>query len=135
MLDIMQAMQGYLGENIPPDRRVLSGGDQLTCERQVGSKKHMMDGDTPRDRLDEFKIQTEDWHALMSFLGVSEPECTEEKYMSRFSKGRTTLYTTVNYKKKQLYKAEMLHHCLLMFTFYMLFGRPCSPPVHGIMAP
>ena len=99
MLDIMQAMQGYLGENFPPDQRILSGGDKLTCERQVGSKRHMMDGDTPRDRLDEFEIQTEDWHALMSFLGVSEPECTEEKYMSRFQKGRTTVYTTVNYKK------------------------------------
>jgi len=79
MLEIMQAMQGYLGEDFLPDQRVLSGGDQLTCERQLGSKRHMMDGDTSRDRLDEFEIQTEDWHALMSFLGVSEPKCTEKK--------------------------------------------------------
>ena len=42
---------------------MLCGGDQLTCERQVGAKRHMMDGDTPSDRLDEFEIQTEDWHA------------------------------------------------------------------------
>ena len=82
MLDIMQAVQEYLGEDFPPDQRVLSGGDQLTCERQVGSKRNMMDGDTSRDRLDGFEIQTEDWHALMSFLGVSEPKYTEEKYMS-----------------------------------------------------
>ena len=75
MLDIMQAMQGYLGENFPSDQRVLSGSDQLTCERQVGAKRHMMDGDTPSDRLDEFEIQTEDWHALMAFLGVSKPIC------------------------------------------------------------
>ena len=74
MLDIMQTMQGYLGDNFPLEQRVLSGGDQLTCERQVGAKRHMMDGDTRKDRLDEFEIQTEDWHALMSFLGVSEPK-------------------------------------------------------------
>ena len=73
MLDIMHAMQSYLGEDFPPDQRVLSGGDQLTCERQVGAKRHMMDGDTSKDRLDEFEIQTEDWHALMTFLVVSEP--------------------------------------------------------------
>ena len=72
MHDIMHAMQGYLGEDFPPDQRVLSGGDQLTCERQVGAKRHMMDGDTSKDRLDEFEIQTEDWHTLMTFLGVSE---------------------------------------------------------------
>ena len=73
MLDIMHAMQGYLGEDVPADHRVLSGGDQLTCERQVGNKRHMMHGDTSKYCLDEFEIQTEDWHALMTFLGVSEP--------------------------------------------------------------
>ena len=35
----------------------------------------MMDGDTPSDRLDEFEIQTEDWHPFMAFLGVSKPIC------------------------------------------------------------
>ena len=79
MPEIMQVMQGYLGEDFPPDQRVVSGGDQLTCERQLGSKRHMMDGDTSRDRLDEFEIQTEDWRALMSLFGVSEPKCTEKK--------------------------------------------------------
>ena len=71
MLDIMQTMQHYLRENFPLEQRVLFGGDQL--ERHVGAKRHMMDGDTSKDNLDEFEIQTEDWHALMSFLGVSEP--------------------------------------------------------------
>ena len=34
MLDIMLKMQEYPGKNYPPERRVASGGDQLTCERQ-----------------------------------------------------------------------------------------------------
>ena len=71
MLEIMQTMQAYLGKDYPATKRVLSGGDQVTCERQVGAKRHVMDSDTPSDRLDVFEVQTEDWHALMSFLGVS----------------------------------------------------------------
>lgn len=35
MLDIMKTQQGYLGEVFPACKKVLSGGDQLTCERQV----------------------------------------------------------------------------------------------------
>ena len=61
--------EGHAG---PAWRGFPDSGDQLTCERQVGAKRHMMDGDTPRDRLDKFEPVTEDWHALMSFLGVSE---------------------------------------------------------------
>ena len=71
MVEIMQAMQEFLGDGFPPGNKVLSGGDQVTVERQVNAKRHLMDGDTPHDRLDEFEIQTEDWHTLMSFLGVS----------------------------------------------------------------
>ena len=62
MVEIMQAMQEFLGDGFPPGNKVLSGGDQVTVERQVNAKRHLMDGDTPHDRLDEFEIQTEDWH-------------------------------------------------------------------------
>ena len=31
---------------------VLSGGDHLTCERQVGAQRHVMCGNTSRDRLE-----------------------------------------------------------------------------------
>ena len=48
-----------------------SGGDQLTCERQVGAQQHMMDGDTPEDRLQLLEPQTEDWHCLVCVLMVS----------------------------------------------------------------
>ena len=71
MLDIMLKMQEYLGKNYPPVRRVASGGDQLTCERQVGAQRHMMDGDTPEDRLQLLEPQTEDWHCLVCVLMVS----------------------------------------------------------------
>ena len=70
MLDIMRTMQAYLRENFPQNRRVLSGGDHVTCERQINTKRHLMDGNTQKDRLDEFEPQPEDWHALRSFLGV-----------------------------------------------------------------
>ena len=71
MLDIMKMLQGYLGEGFPSDRQVLSGGDQLTCERQVCARRHMMDGNNPRDRLALLEPVCEDWHCLMCFLGVS----------------------------------------------------------------
>ena len=71
MIDIMKSMQGYLGANYPVEKRVLSGGDQLTCERQVGAQRHTMDGDTVCDRLGIFEPVTEDWHCLVSLLSVS----------------------------------------------------------------
>ena len=71
MIDIMKCMQGYLGENYPDEKKVLSGGDQLTCERQVGAQRHTMDGDTVHDRLGILEPVTEDWHCLVSLLSVS----------------------------------------------------------------
>lgn len=71
MIDIMNIMQEYLGSDYDEERRVLSGGDQVTCERQIGSQKHMMCGNTPRERLQVLEPVTEDWHCLVSLLGVS----------------------------------------------------------------
>ena len=70
IIDIMHCMQNYLGEEYPSERRVLSGGDQLTCERQVGAQRHTMDGDTVRDRLGLLEPVTEDWHCLVCLLSV-----------------------------------------------------------------
>ena len=70
MLVIMKTMHDYLGEDFPNDNKVLSGGDQLTCERQSCAQKHVMDGDVPRDRLELVEPVTEDWHTLMCFLKV-----------------------------------------------------------------
>lgn len=71
MVDIMQALQGYLGADYPSDRRVGSGGDQLTSERQAAAQRHLMDGDTPADRLELLEPQAEDWHCLVCVLTVS----------------------------------------------------------------
>ena len=60
MVDIMQAMHGYLGPDCPSDLRIASGGDQLTCERQIAAQRHMMDGDTPAERLALLEPQIED---------------------------------------------------------------------------
>lgn len=75
MVDIMQCMQDYLGKDNSPPHKVLSGGDQLTCERQVGAQRHRMDGNTPRERLQLMEPQCEDWHTLMCFLKVCVYSC------------------------------------------------------------
>ena len=72
MVDIMKTIQGYLGDQYPPVNRVASGGNQLTCERQVGAQRHLMDGDTPQDRLQLLEPQSEDWHCLVTMLSVSQ---------------------------------------------------------------
>ena len=70
MLDIMETMHGYLGKDYHADQCVLSGGDQLTCERQRASQRHVMCGNTRRERLEILEPVLEDWHALVAFLGV-----------------------------------------------------------------
>ena len=73
MIDIMTAMHTYLGQDYPSDRRILSGGDQLTCERQIGAQRHTMNGNTPKERLGVLEPVTEDWHCLVCLLAVSKP--------------------------------------------------------------
>ena len=77
MLDIMKAMQDYLGDDYPPQKKVASGGDQLTSERQAAAKRHMMDCDTPKDRLQLVEPQTEDWHCIVCMLKVSYTKCMQ----------------------------------------------------------
>ena len=71
MIKIMQTIQDYLGESYNVDHPVLCGGDQLTCERQLGAKRHMMCGNTAWDKLDLLQPVVEDWHCLVSLVGVS----------------------------------------------------------------
>lgn len=74
MLDIMESLQSYLkiGAEFQESLKVLSGGDQLTCEKEMGAQRHIMDGDTPHDQLQLLEPQCEHWHTLMCFLGVSD---------------------------------------------------------------
>ena len=51
---------------------MLSGGDQLTCERQYCAQRHLMDSDTPRERLQNLEPVCEDWHTLMNLLIVRQ---------------------------------------------------------------
>ena len=69
MLDIMKHQQCYIGDNFVG--KVLSGGDLLTCERQRCAQNHVMDGDTPKERLELLLPVIEDWHTLMCLLEVS----------------------------------------------------------------
>lgn len=69
MIDMMSQLQDYLGDEFPSEHKVPSGGDQLTCERQVGAQRHRMDGDTVREPV------TEDWHCLVVLLSVSMLYC------------------------------------------------------------
>ena len=68
MLDIMKTLQGYLGEEFPNDKKVVSGGDQLTCEREANARHYMLDGNTPHERLALLEPVCEDWHACVSFV-------------------------------------------------------------------
>lgn len=71
MLHIMKVMQDYLGDNYPQERRVASGGDHVTYERQLGSKKHKMDENTKKERLDILEPVVEDWHCQLCVIIVS----------------------------------------------------------------
>ena len=66
MLDITITAHNYLAEDFAPTSKVLSGGDQLTCERQYCAQHHLMDGDTPRECLQNLEPVREDWHTLMN---------------------------------------------------------------------
>ena len=70
MLEIMKVMQGYLEEGYPQECRIVSGGDHLTCERQIGAQKHMMDGNIQQERLDVFEPVAEDWHCQLCIIMV-----------------------------------------------------------------
>ena len=63
----MRIQQSYLKPHL--DVTGLSG-DQLMCERQRCMKRHIMDGDTAKERLDYLEPKIEDWHALQTFLMV-----------------------------------------------------------------
>ena len=71
MLDITKTIQDYLGEDYPSKNKVASGGDQLTCERQAAAMRHMMDGNTLKDRLQLLEPQSKDWHYVVCMLKVS----------------------------------------------------------------
>ena len=65
MINILKEVVSYLGDGYPHEKRVASGGDQLTTERQIGAQRHLMCGNRPQDRLDVLEPQTEDWHCLV----------------------------------------------------------------------
>ena len=79
MVDIMREQQTYLGEGYT--HTVLSGGDHITCERQQGSKRHVMDSDTRIGRLELLEPCAKDWHCLLSVLGV----CLSTKNMNMYT--------------------------------------------------
>ena len=79
MVDIMREQQTYLGEGYT--HTVLSGGDHVTCERQQGSKRHVMDSDTRMGQLELLEPCVEDWHCLLSVLGVKK----KKKNMSMYT--------------------------------------------------
>ena len=70
MLDIMKVIQDYLGDSYPQEHRVASGGDHLTYERQLGAKKHKMDENTNKERLDILEPVVEDWHCQLCVIIV-----------------------------------------------------------------
>ena len=72
IIDIMLHQQSFIPEHFPSGHKILSGGDHVTCETQVGAQRQRMDGDTSREKLLLLEPQVEDWHTLMTFLSVSK---------------------------------------------------------------
>ena len=70
MIEIMHFMQESLGNEFPNDKQVLSMGDLVTCERQIGSQRHVMDGNTCKERLQHLQPQASDWHFQLCVLEV-----------------------------------------------------------------
>lgn len=60
-----------LGEGFDETRKVLSGGDYLTVERQRGAQLSRACGATVKERLGVLEPVAEDWHCLGIFLTVS----------------------------------------------------------------
>ena len=48
-----------------------AGGDQLTAARIRGSQRIRSNSDSDLERLEGFTAVIEDWHAKVTFLGVS----------------------------------------------------------------
>lgn len=71
MIDIIRTLQGYLGEDYSVEKRVVCGGDQLTCERQVGAQRLTRCGNSVAERLELLEPVSEDWHFLVTLLRVS----------------------------------------------------------------
>ena len=63
MLEIMKYIINYLDKDYWG--AVPSGGDLLTCERERCAQRHVMDSDTPPERLELLEPVVEDWHTLM----------------------------------------------------------------------
>ena len=92
---------------------MLSGGDQLTCERHYCAQRHLMVGDTPRDCLRLFEPVCEDWHALMCFLMV----IIIPNYSQKFSPEVFTLFCPLLSWSK--YSHTKFCSGVLMITFLM----------------
>lgn len=71
MIDIMMTLQNYLGSEHDSTHKIASGGDHVTCERQIGSQRHLMCGNTLWERLELLEPVVEDWHCLQCLLTVS----------------------------------------------------------------
>lgn len=71
MIDILRTLHGYLGKDHSDEKIVVCGGDQLTCERQVGAQRLSRCGLSAADRLELLEPVFEDWHCLVTLLRVS----------------------------------------------------------------
>ena len=122
MVDIMKETQSYLGDKC--HGTFLSGSDQVTCERQRCSQQHMMDADTRSGRLELLEPCVEDWHCLLSILGVRAKihthvnTCTACTCTCTFVYMYTVLYNTLPFSicVYSLYLDHMEVHICRQFT-------------------
>lgn len=65
MVDILRTLQDYLGKTYDDKKRVVCGGDQLTCERQVGAQMLTSCANSVTERVQLLEAVSEDWHCLL----------------------------------------------------------------------
>lgn len=71
IMNIMEHMNNFVPEDIEGNPLpVISGGDQLTCEREMNVKLDRQDSKSPKARWDGLVPVIDDFHSMANFLEV-----------------------------------------------------------------
>lgn len=72
MIDIMEHLQEYVPKTNGKMCQLLLGGDALSVERGESAQRARADSITPEERLHGFVWKSEDWHAHVTSLQVTQ---------------------------------------------------------------
>lgn len=89
MIEIMESLHKYVPSKTSRQGMIelldscLFGGDQLTCARARGAKRHWQDSETAVEWLSGLEPVVEDWHTKMCLYEVRRKasRCTVRSFM------------------------------------------------------